>query len=139
MFSVAFPSTDEKPPNKVLLTSRVPWPHAMAFCLYFVLAYGGFATAIPIFAKLFQGLGIELPLLTRFFIATYWWLLPTFFLGAAALTIVRQFALLDGLRLRLTNLILIFVGTILVPLIIIAVYVPLFDLIWKLHHVQQVK
>jgi hypothetical protein len=120
-------------PAKMLLNPRVRWPYAVVCCLYFLLTYRGFATATPIYAKLFEGLDVDLPLLTRFLIVTYGWLFPAFFVGAAALTIVKQFVLLDGRRLLITNLILIFVGAVFVPLIGVALYFPLFDLIWKLH------
>ena len=139
MFSLPFISADKKPPGKILLNPRVPWPYAIACSLYFLLAYQGFVTALPIFAKLFEGLGVDLPLPTRILMATYWWLFPVFFLGAAVLTIVKQFVRLDELLLRFTNLILIFVGAVLVPLIVIAVYLPLFELTWKLQHVHPIR
>jgi type II secretory pathway component PulF len=123
---------EEKPPTRMRLNPRVPWPYAVACSLYFLFAYRGAATAIPIFAKLFDGLGVDLPLPTRFLMATYGWLLPLFFLGAVVLTIVKQFVRLDELHLHFTNLVLIFVAVVFVPLIVFAVYLPLFELIWKL-------
>lgn len=120
--------------SKILLNPRVPLPHAVACCFYFLITCLGVVKVIPIFATLFDGLGVDVPLLTHFTIATYQWLYPVFFLAAAALTIVKQFVQLDATRLRVTNLFLIFVGAGLVPLTILAMYLPLLELIWKLHH-----
>jgi len=122
--------------TSTLLNSRGPWRYAVMCCLYFLVAYRCFLGVIPMFAKLFEGLGVEVPLPTRFLIATFWWLLPAIFLGAAALIIARQFVRLDGLRLRFTNFVLIFVGGVLVPLIVLDLYLPFLDLIWKFHSLK---
>ena len=124
---------DEKdlPPNAPQ-KSRVPWLYAVACCLYYLLIYRGFALATPIFAKLHEGLGIEIPFPTRLLMATYRWAYPVLFLGAVVLTIVKQFVPLEKLRLRVTNLTLIFVGIVFPPLVIVTFYLPLWILIWKL-------
>lgn len=140
MFPVLVSTAEaNKLPTRMLLNPRVPWPYAVACCAYFLVAYYCLAGAIPIFAKLFEGLIVDLPLLTHFIIATYWWLFPVFFLGAAALTLVKQFVQLEATRLRITNLFLIFAGAGLVPLTLLAIYLPLLELIWKLHHPYYVK
>ena len=118
------PST---PPN-----SRVPWPYAVACCLYYLLTYRGLATAAPTFGKLFEGLGVALPLPTRLVIAGYSWLFPLCFGGAVILTIFKQFVPLNKPRLRVVNLILIFVGVAFPLLVLLAFYLPLFELTWKL-------
>jgi len=115
------------PPN-----SRVPWPFAVACCLYYLLAYRGLANAAPILAKLHEGLGTALPLPTRLLMAGYSWLLPLCFGGAVILTIFKQFVPLEKPHLRAVNLILIFLGVVLPSLVIFVFYLPLFDLIWKL-------
>ena len=116
--------------------SRVPWPFAIACCVYYLLAYRGLAVAAPIFAKLFEELGIEIPFSTRFLMASYWWLYPVVFLGAVILTIVKQFVSLCGARLRVANLSLIFVGVVFIPLAALSYYLPLFVLIHKLQSVK---
>jgi hypothetical protein len=126
-----FASEKDSPPNAPL-KSRVPWPYAVACCLYYLLIYRWFALATPIFAKLREGLGIVIPLPTRLLMATYRWVYPVLFVGAAALTIVKQFVPLEKPRLRITNLFLIFAGIVFPPLVVLAWYWPLFDLIWKL-------
>ncbi len=117
-----------RPPN-----ARVPWPYAVACCLYYFLAYRGLASATPIFAKLFEGLGMALPLPTRLLMASYSWLFPVLFVGAAILTIAKQFMQLSKLRLRVANLFLIVVGVAFAPLVVLVLYLPLFILIHRLH------
>jgi type II secretory pathway component PulF len=131
-FTPIYFAGEKKLPRGILSNPRVPWPYAVACSLYYLLAYLALVSAVPSFAKVFEGLGVALPLLTRFLIATYRWLLPLFFVGATALTIVKQCVPLEGLRLRVSNLILIFVGAIFAPLVVLAMYLPLIELIWKL-------
>ncbi|HEX8836483.1 MAG TPA: hypothetical protein VF748_06085 [Candidatus Acidoferrum sp.] len=115
-------------------TSRVPWPFAIACCLYYFFAYRGLVRGTSIFAKLFDGLGVAIPFPTRLLIATYWWVYPLIFLGAVILTIFKQFVSLGELRLRIANLFLIFAGVVFPVLVVLIVYLPLFVLIWKLKH-----
>ena len=134
MFAQIIPVHIEKelspnpPPN-----SLPRWLFALARCSYYLLAYGCLALATPSFVKLFEGLGVDLPLPTRFLMATYSWLFPLFFVGAVILTIAKQFVSLDKVRLRIANLILIFVGVVFAPLVIFVLYLPLLDLVHKLH------
>src|SRR5437867_12943719 len=62
-----------------------------------------------IFRELFKGLGVELPLATRFLIATYTWLYPLLYLGAAVLVIAKEFILRD-MRLRLATTVVVFLA-----------------------------
>jgi len=101
-------------------------------CLYYFLAYGTLARAVPIFGKLFPGLGVPLPLLTRLLMASYSWLFPVLCIGAVILTIARQFVQLGKLQLRIVNLMHVVIGIIFPSLVIIVLYLPLFDLIRKL-------
>jgi hypothetical protein len=57
------------------------------WCIYICLVL---VPSIGIFKELFKGLGVELPLVTRFFIATYIWLCPLLFVGAAVLVIAKE-------------------------------------------------
>lgn len=109
------------------------WLLALVCCLYNLLAYLGLASATPIFAKMFEGLGVALPLPTRLLMASYWWLFPVFFIGAVILTIAKQFVPLEKRFLRLANLFLIVVGVAFAPLVVLTLYLPLLDLTWKLH------
>lgn len=128
-----FADQKESPQNS-RLKSRVPWPFAIACCVYYLLAYRGLAAAAPIFAKLFEGLGVEIPFPTRLMMNAYWWIFPVIFLGAVTLTIVKQFRPLEKLRLRIANLFLIFAGVVFPMLAVLGFYLPLFVLIWRLKH-----
>jgi hypothetical protein len=137
MSFIPFFFADEKDsPANAPSKSRVPWPVAVACCLYYLIAYRVLAQVAPIFAKLHEGLGVALPLPTRLLLASYSWVFPLFFLGAVSLTIAKQFVPLNKLRLRIANLILIFVGVVFPSLVIFVFYLPLFVLIWKLHFVR---
>ncbi len=119
-------------PTNTPTNSRVPWPFAVACCLYYLLAYRSLASATPIFGKLHEGLGPALPLPTRLLMAGYSWLFPLCFGGAVILTIFKQFVPLEKPHLRVANLIRIFVGVVFPPLAILVFYLPLCELIWKL-------
>ena len=137
MFAQIIPGHIEKesPPNTPLHW-RLRWPFAVACCLYFLLAYLFLATATPTFAKLFEGLSVDLPLPTRLLMKSYSWLFPVFFVGAVILTIAKQIVPLDKSRLRIANLILIFVGVVFLPLVILDFYLPWLVLVYKLHSMR---
>jgi hypothetical protein len=63
---------------------------------------------------------------------TYTWVDPVLFVGAAILTLVKQFVPLDGRHLRMANFILIFLGIVFAPLSVLVLYWPLLELIWRL-------
>lgn len=123
------------PPNS-RPKSRVPWPFAIACCVYYLLAYRGLVAATPTFAKLFEGLGVEIPFPTCFMMTTFRWIYPLIFLGAVNLTIIKQFVLLEKLCLRIANLFLIFAGVVFPILAVLVFYLPLFVLIWRLKHLN---
>jgi hypothetical protein len=134
MHSQSIPTYERKqfPPNTPSKL-YVSWLFALVCCLYYLLAYLGLASATPIFAKMFEGLEVALPLPTRLLMASYSWLFPVFFVGAVILTIAKQFVPLEKRPLRLANLFLIVVGVAFAPLVVFTLYLPLLDLIWKLH------
>jgi hypothetical protein len=130
MHSQSIPTYDGKQfPTNTPSNSRVPWLFALACCLYYLLAYLCLASAAPIFAKLFEGLGVALPLPTRLLMASYSWLFPVWFVGAVILTISKQFVPLD--KLRVTTLFLIVVGVGFPPLAVLTLYLPWLDLTRK--------
>lgn len=102
----------------------------MVCCLYYIFVYLCLASAAPTFARLFEGLGVALPLPTRFLMASYSWLFPVWFVGSVILTISKQFVSLD--KLRVVNLFLIVVGVALPLLVVLTLYLPSLDLMWKL-------
>ena len=86
----------------------------------------------PIFAVLFKGLEVSLPFPTKFLIASYSWLYPLLFGGAAVAVIVQEFLVRDARR-RLITTAVVFVGSAAsVGMAIICLYLPLFLLTWKL-------
>jgi type II secretory pathway component PulF len=85
-----------------------------------------------IFRELFKGLGVELPLTTRLLIATYSWLYPLLFVGAAVLVIAKEFALRD-VRSKLAATVIIFVAAVSsAGLVQYVLYLPLLELVKKL-------
>jgi hypothetical protein len=114
-------------------SSRSPWWLTVSCCIYFGIVCRGYFIFIPIFAQLFNGLGVDLPFPTTLLMATYWWSLPLFYLLACGLAVVKQFVPLAGVRLRLADLALIFAGILMPPLIVLCMYLPLFLLIHQLH------
>jgi hypothetical protein len=112
--------------------SRYAWPFALACCLYYFLAYGFLVKAIPIFAGMFAGLEVALPLPTRVLMASYSWLLPVWSVSALILTIAKQLVALDKVRLRAANVSLVVLAGAFVPLVVLVLYLPLLELIWKL-------
>jgi hypothetical protein len=68
-------------------------------CIFTCVALVQFTGA---FRELFRGMGVEIPLTTRFLIATYPWLYPLLYIGAAVLVIAKEFVLRD-MRRRLAT------------------------------------
>lgn len=88
--------------------------------------------AIPIFATMFQGLGVELPLPTRVLLATYYWLVPLFFIALAVFVVWKEISLQE-LRYRFVVTITVFLASLSAPgLVALVLYQPLFVLIKKL-------
>ena len=86
----------------------------------------------PVFAELFRGLGVELPGVTRFVIATSSWFLPILFVGAAIAVIAKEFMMCDaGSRLATTLVIFVAAGSC-VGLVVFAMYLPLLEMVRKL-------
>ena len=117
-------------------SSRSPWWLTVSCCIYFVILCGSYFIFVPIFAELFKGLGVDLPFPTNLLMATYRWSLPFFYLFASGVAVVKQFVPLQGVRSRLANFTLIFAGILMLPLVVLCMYLPLFVLIHKLHQMH---
>jgi hypothetical protein len=115
---------------------RSPWWLTVSCCIYFVILCGSYFIFVPIFAEMFKGLGVDLPFPTNLLMATYRWSLPLFYLFASGVAVVKQFVLLQGMRSWLANFTLIFAGILMLPLIALCMYLPLFVLIYKLHSMK---
>lgn len=105
---------------------------AVVGCLYFFWLGIGFIRAIPIFSKLYEGLGVPLPVLTRILLSSHFWFLPFLWIGAAILTLAKKFVEFSGRQLRMIDVGLLFVGVVLPALIVVVLYLPLFVLIEQL-------
>jgi type II secretory pathway component PulF len=89
-----------------------------------------------IFTGLFKDLGVELPLATRFLVATYSWLYPLLFVGAAVLVIAKEFVLRDIQRRLATTVIIFVVAVSSVGLVQYVLNMPLLDLVRKLSQIK---
>lgn len=86
--------------------------------------------------ELFKNIGVELPQATRLLIATYSWLYPLLFGGAAALVVAKEFVLRD-VRHRLAVTLIIFVAAVFsAGLVQKVLYLPLLDLVQKLNQIK---
>jgi type II secretory pathway component PulF len=91
-----------------------------------------FIRVIPIYANMFQGLGVELPWPTRFLLATYYWLLPIFFITLTVFVIWKECSARE-LRPKFQLTARVFFGALFaVGLVILALYLPMLTLASKL-------
>jgi len=114
-------------PNK----SRIRWPLTAVLGLSFVWLALDITRILPIFSKLFTGIGVEIPLPTRALLSSPWWFLPAVFAVGALLAVAKSFVALNKLQLRVVNIAFILIG--LSPFVVLVlVYLPLFMLVGKL-------
>jgi type II secretory pathway component PulF len=105
-------------------------------CLYFVCLAVGFGRAILPFTKLYEGLGVELPLPTRILLSFHSWFAPIVFALAAMLTVAKKLVEFSRRQLRVVNIALVVIGAVLPGLFVLFLYLPLFVLIGKLGRVH---
>jgi type II secretory pathway component PulF len=114
------------------LAQTVAWCFAAIVSFICVLSALLLPRAASIFRNLFDGLGVQLPLFTKFLLSNGVWLGPIFLTGIAIAIIVRQIVVAD-IRRRLVETAVAFVVAFgLVNLFVVTLYWPLFDLIHKL-------
>ena len=116
--------------------ARSPWWLTVGCCIYFAILCSSYFTFVPTFANLFKGIGVELPFPTNLLLASYRWSLPLFYLFASGVAVVKQFVPLQGVRSLLANFILIFAGILMLPLVILCMYLPLWVLVYRLHQMH---
>jgi hypothetical protein len=88
--------------------------------------------ATSIYQNLFKGLGVELPLATKILLATYVWLYPILFGGAAILLFGKEFIIRETRsRLAATGIVFLFAAAS-IGLVQYVLYLPPLDLIRKL-------
>ena len=113
--------------------SPLPWYAAVIGCVYYLCLAIVFLKTVPSFTALFDGLNVEIPLPARLLLSNYTWWVPTLYLMAVALTIVKFFPVLSEHQNRIANWFLLFAGTIFPALLILAVYSPLLLQTSRLH------
>ena len=84
------------------------------------------------FAAMFQGIGVELPSLTRLLLATYMWLLPVLFTALAVFAILKEFLARETRRRFLLTTSVFLAAVITVSSVIFILYLPLLTLEAKL-------
>ncbi len=114
-----------------LPVSRIPWYGVALGAIYFLFLYFAFAKVVPIFATLFAGLGVDVPLPTRFLLSTHSWLFPVLLVGSTILYLSILFWQLNRRKSRLPTFVFLIVGIAFMPLMILILYLPLFYLIYK--------
>ncbi len=108
------------------------WLATVIVALFCILDGLYIVRAIPIFANMLQGLGVELPLPTRVLLATYYWFFPLFFIALAVFVIWKE-TLLRELSYRFVVTITVFLASLGAPgLVALVLFQPLFVLIKKL-------
>jgi hypothetical protein len=109
------------------------WVLTVLGCFYYLLAYRVIVIQLPISANMFEGLGVDLPLLTRGLFSNCYWLVPMLFLGSAVLLLARKAVKFSKLQLRLVNWFLIVVGVGIPLCVAFLLYLPLLILTYRLH------
>lgn len=87
---------------------------------------------VRVFQELFQGLAVELPWPTRFFLATYQWVLPAFYLGLALGVFAIQFSGCDFRTKRLYTVRIFLAALVGAGLVVFVLYLPLLTIVSKL-------
>jgi hypothetical protein len=101
-------------------------------CLYFAWSYVSLARYTKVFVNYFGYLGVEPPALTRFVIASHFWLYPALFFGAGAFVIAKEFIIHDKRISLLMTLVVALVAILAVDWIKNVFTLPLLDLVQKL-------
>jgi hypothetical protein len=87
---------------------------------------------VPIYANMFEGLGVELPWPTRVLLATYYWLLPIFFVALAVFVVWKEYSTRELRRRFLLTARVFFAALITVGLVVFVLYLPVLTLASKL-------
>jgi len=109
------------------------WIATIFACVYIVWTGTSLYYSTSVFINMFSSMGVELRASSLFLVASYRWLYPILFGGAAALVVAKQFFVRD----KVVSLTITFATTVTVAIlsgeIVKALYRPMFDLIEKLN------
>ena len=114
------------------ITQALAWLSSAVVSIICITTGLGFIGVVRIFRNLFDSLGLELPFPIRFLLSNYTWLCPVIFLGIAVALIARQFIVKDIKRRFIETAAAAAAASVSVMVIVLAMYFPLFQLIWKL-------
>jgi type II secretory pathway component PulF len=89
-------------------------------------------SVIPSYSNMFHGLGVELPWPTRVLLATYYWLLPIFFVALAVFVVWKECSTRELRRRFLLTARVFFAALITVGLVAFVLYLPVLTLASKL-------
>ena len=119
-----------QPPDK--RANTIGWVLATGLAGACVITGVALQRVLAIFSSLFEGIGLRLPVLTRFLLSYHALGATSVFVGLAATVIVRQFVMKDELR-RFIEIAIGFAAAFgLMGVVVAGMYLPLFQLIWKL-------
>ena len=98
-------------------------------CLFLALILGH---VLDPFATMFEGLGVEIPWLTRFLLTTHGWPIRLLFLGLAVFVIWKELSLQELRRKFVVTARIFFAALLTAVLVILTLYLPVLTLASKL-------
>jgi type II secretory pathway component PulF len=112
--------------------ARLAWITDAAACAYFAWLFGFHWRNVGAFGQMYEGLGAELPLLTRFVVGQGTWLFPLLFAVFAGAAVGKERLIADKRFSVMVTFLLTIVAQFVAQALVTAYYLPLFDLIGKL-------
>jgi hypothetical protein len=89
--------------------------------------------SIRMFDELFKGVGVELPVATKFLISNYVWIFPAFYGGAAVFSIVKELIVRSVPRRLVTSAAVVVAAVASLGLLHFVLYLPVLNLARKLN------
>src|SRR5262245_13760487 len=110
----------------------IGWVLAIGLAGACVITGAALQQVLPIFSRLFDGLGLRPPVLTRFLLSYHAFGATSIFVGLATAVIVRQFVVKDQSRRFIEIAVGFAAAFVLMGAVVAGMYLPVFQLIWKL-------
>jgi hypothetical protein len=111
---------------------RLAWLTDAVACLYFAWLFGSHWRNVGTFAQMYDGLGAELPLPTRFLVAHGAWFFPLLLVVFAGAALGKERVFSDKRLSVMVTFLLTIVAQFVAQVLVTAYYLPLFDQIQKL-------
>lgn len=112
--------------------ARLAWIIDAVACAYFAWLFGVHWRNVGVFGQMYEGLGAELPLPTRFIVNQGMWFFPLLFALFAGATLGKERLIADKRISVMVTFLLTIVGQFVAHGLVTVYYLPLFDLIRKL-------